>query len=116
MADDSTTHWPKNRRAIQPERMDALTAQKVRPVFFPAFTFAHLALCAAAIFLSAAAESVRFRRIRTTLADSRNFAHRARWAGAIRARADLDSFRVPAPLDDLTKRRLFGFSENLCAP
>ena len=67
-------------------------------VLFAAFTFAHRALCAAAIFLRATAESVRFPRIGTTLAASRTFAQRALWAAAILARADLDSFRVPVPL------------------
>jgi hypothetical protein len=46
-------------------------------VFFPAFTFAHRALCAAAIFFRAAAESVRFALIGATFDFSRTFAHRA---------------------------------------
>ena len=66
-------------------------------VFFPAFTLVHRAFCAAAFFLRAAAESVRFPRIGTTFAAFRTFAHRARWAAAIRARADLDSLPVPVP-------------------
>jgi hypothetical protein len=67
-------------------------------VFFPALTRAHRALCAAAIFLRAAAESVRLSRIGTTFAVSRTFAQRALWAAAILARADADNFRVPVPL------------------
>jgi len=67
-------------------------------VFFPAFTFAHRALCAAAIFLRADAESFRFPRIGTAFAVSRTFAHRARWAAAILARADWDNIRVVVPL------------------
>src|ERR1700686_2968428 len=59
-------------------------------VFFAAFTFAHRALCAAAIFLRAAAESVRLPRMGTTFfsppAVSRTFAQRALWAAAMRAR------------------------------
>jgi len=35
MADDSTTLWPRNRRAIQTGRMHALTAQKVRAFSSP---------------------------------------------------------------------------------
>src|ERR1700686_3946747 len=66
-------------------------------VFFAAFTFAQRALCAAAIFLRAAAESVRLPRIGTTFALSRTFAQRALWAAAILARADADSFLVPIP-------------------
>ena len=58
----------------------------------------HRAVCAAAIFLRAAAESVRLPRIGTTLADSRTFAQRFLWPAAIRARADADSFRVPVSL------------------
>jgi hypothetical protein len=75
-------------------------------VFFAAFTFAHLALCAAAIFFRAAAESVRLPRIVTTFACaplfSRTLAQRALWAAAIRARAAAESlpllqvrFRIP---------------------
>ena len=64
-------------------------------VFFPAFTRAHRALCAAAILLRAAAESVRFLRIGTTFfsppAFSRTFAQRALWAAEIRARAAAES-------------------------
>lgn len=70
-------------------------------VFFPAFTRAHLALCAAAIFLRAEAESVRLLRMGTTLACapafSRTFAQRARWAAPSRARADAESLLVPVP-------------------
>jgi hypothetical protein len=58
--------------------------------FFAAFTLADRALCVAAIFLRAAADSVRFPRIGTTLAVLQNFAQRALWAAAILARADLD--------------------------
>jgi hypothetical protein len=69
---------------------------------FPVLTRAHLALCAAAIFRRAAAESVRFRLIGTSLADlpasCRTFAQRALWAAAILARADADNLRVPVPL------------------
>jgi hypothetical protein len=64
-------------------------------VFFPAFTRAHLALCAAAILLRAAAESVRLPCIGTTFccapAFARTFAQRALWAAAIRARAAAES-------------------------
>jgi len=66
-------------------------------VFFAAFTRAHRALCAAAIFLRAAGERVRLRRIGTTFAFSRTLAQRALWAEAIRARADAESFRLPVP-------------------
>jgi hypothetical protein len=59
---------------------------------------AHRALCAAAIFLRAAAESVRLPRLGTTFADPRTLAHRALWAAAIRARADTDSLLVALPL------------------
>jgi len=65
-----------------------------------AFTFAHLALCAAAIFLLVAAGSFRFALIGTTFADlpalSRTFAQRALWAAAMRARADADSLPLRA--------------------
>src|ERR1700757_2109516 len=69
----------------------------VYAVLFPAFTFAHRALCAAAIFLRAAAESVRLPRTGAAFAVPRNFAHRALWAAAIRARAAGDNLRVPIP-------------------
>lgn len=73
---------------------------------FPAFSFAHPARCAAAIFLRAAAESVRFPRIGTTfdcpLASSWNFAQRAVWAAAIRSRVfsclHFDSLGLPVPV------------------
>lgn len=63
-------------------------------VFFAAFTFAHRALCAAAIFFRAATESVRLPRIGTTFAFPRTFAQRALWAAAILPRAAADSFLV----------------------
>ena len=66
-------------------------------VFFPAFIFAHLARCAAAILLRAAGESVGLPSKGTTFAASRTFAQRALWAAAILARADADSFRVLVP-------------------
>jgi hypothetical protein len=73
--------------------------EESQAVFFAAFTFAHLALCAAAIFLRAAAESVRFPLIGTTFADlpalSRTFAQRALWAAAILARAAPDILLLP---------------------
>jgi hypothetical protein len=68
-------------------------------VFFPAFTFAHRALCAAAIFRRAAADIVRLARIGTTFARvpafSLTFAQRALWAAAILSRADADKVLVP---------------------
>ena len=74
----------------------------------PTFTRAHRALCAAAIFLRADAESVRLLRIGTILSDlpafALTFAHRALWAAAIRARTDTDSLLVALPLPyDLPK-------------
>jgi hypothetical protein len=58
-------------------------------LFFPAFTFAHRALCAAAIFLRETAESFRLLRIGTILsalpAFALTFVQRAFWAAAIRA-------------------------------
>jgi len=56
--------------------------------FFAAFTFAHRARCAAAIFLRPAADIVRFLGIVTTLPLSLwafAFAHRVLWAAAILA-------------------------------
>ena len=57
---------------------------RIKQVFFPAFTFAPLAHCAAATFLRAAAESVRLPGMGTTsdLAPepTRNFAQHAFWA------------------------------------
>jgi len=56
--------------------------------FFAAFTFSHRARCAAAIFLRAAADIVRFFGIVTTLPFplfAFTFAQRARWAAAILA-------------------------------
>jgi len=73
-------------------------------VFFPAFTRAHLALCAAAIFLRAAADSVRLPRIGTTFAVARTLAHRALWAAAILARPAADIFLLPAPFPDAEPR------------
>jgi hypothetical protein len=66
------------------------------PYFFPAFTFAHLALCAAAILFLPAAEIVRFTIVMpvATGCDSfRVFAHRAFCAMLIRRRADADKVR-----------------------
>lgn len=73
-------------------------------VFFPAFTRAHLALCAAAIFLRAAADSVRLPRIGTTFAVARTLAHRALWAAAILARPAADIFLLPVPFPDAEPR------------
>jgi hypothetical protein len=62
--------------------------------FWAALTFAHLALCAAAIFLRAAADIVLFFGMLTTFclcpAFPRTFAHRALWAAAILALAAAD--------------------------
>ena len=70
--------------------------------FFPTLAFAHLALCAAAIFLRAAAESLRFAFVGTTFPSVPAFAdltlaQRALWAAAILPRADAESFRGPVP-------------------
>jgi hypothetical protein len=83
---------------VPPGRTSSSHPTEDQAVFLPAFTLAHRALCAAAIFLRADAESVRFRGIGTTFAVSRTFAHRARWAAAILVRVDADSFLVPFPL------------------
>jgi hypothetical protein len=87
-------------RSISTDRTAGVNASYA--VFFPAFTRAHLALCAAAIFLRAAAETVRFPRIGNTFGCaalfSRTFAQRALCAAAILARAAADSFLVPVPL------------------
>ena len=68
-------------------------------LFFAAFTFAHRARCAAAIFLRAAADSVRFFGIAMTLGlplFAFTFAHRAFWAAAILALPAADILpRVP---------------------
>jgi hypothetical protein len=84
-------------RPVKPRWTIELVCRLRYAVFCTAFTFAHLALCAAAIFLRAAAESVRLRRTGAAFAVPRNFAHRALWAAAILARAAADSFRVPVP-------------------
>jgi hypothetical protein len=71
-------------------------------LFFAAFTFAHRARCAAAIFLRAAADSVRFFGIVMTLGLALfafTFAHRAFWAAAILA----------LPADDIVPRVLLCF-------
>ena len=68
----------------------------ILPHFFPAFTFAHLARCAAAIFLRPAAEMVclpRFAEIGTTLC-ALALAHRARCALAILRREAADTMWV----------------------
>ena len=57
--------------------------------FFPAFNFAHLALCAAAIRFLPAAEIVRFGFGARLFA----FAHRAFCARLMRLRADADTLR-----------------------
>jgi hypothetical protein len=68
-------------------------------LFFVAFTFAHRARCAAAIFLRAAADKVRFFGIEMTLGlplFAFTFAHRAFWAAAILALPAADILpRVP---------------------
>jgi hypothetical protein len=66
-------------------------------LFFAAFTLAHRARCAAAIFLRAAADSDRFFDIATTLLLplALTFAHRAFWAAAILALPAAESFLVP---------------------
>ena len=69
--------------------------------FFAALTLAHRALCAAAIFLRADADMVRFAGAApvvfaapTAGRDSfRTLAHRAFWARLIRLRADADTPR-----------------------
>jgi len=50
-------HWLAESRLVFAQ---APQAAKPAYFFFPAFNFAHLALCAAAIFLRAAADMVRF--------------------------------------------------------
>lgn len=82
---------------VHPQFWDAQNLSDNQALFFAAFTFAHRARCAAAIFLRAAAESVRLPRIGTTFAFSRTFAQRALWAAAILARADADNFLAPVP-------------------
>jgi hypothetical protein len=70
-------------------------------LFFPAFTFVHRALRAAAISLRETAESFRLLRIGTILsalpAFALTFAQHAFWAAAIRARAAAESLRRPVP-------------------
>ena len=66
--------------------------------FWAAFTFAHRARCAAAIFFRAAADIVFFLGMLTTFCFCppflRNFAHRALWAAAIFALAAAEMLRL----------------------
>jgi len=65
-------------------------AQSKPYLFFPAFSFAHLALCAAAIFLRADADMLRVGFGARPFA----FAHRARCACAILRRETAETIRV----------------------
>jgi hypothetical protein len=63
------------------------------PYFLPAFTFAHLARCAAAIFRRAAADMVRLTGTGPAAFADR-FAHRAFCARLMRLRAEADIVRL----------------------
>ena len=63
------------------------------PYFFPAFTRAHLFLCAAAIFRRADADMVRFVGAELVVFSVR-FAHLAFCARLIRLRAEADILRL----------------------
>ena len=63
------------------------------PAFFPAFTFAHRARCAAAIFRRADADMVRFAGAEPAIFADR-FAHRAFCARLMRLRAEADILRL----------------------
>jgi hypothetical protein len=65
---------------------------------FPALTFAHLARCAAAIFLRAAADIVRLGFTVPALPSEALFAHRAFCARLIFLRADAERVRLPVNL------------------
>jgi hypothetical protein len=70
-------------------------------LFFRAFSFAHRARCAAAIFLRAAADIVFFFGMATTFRFcgplfARAFAHRALWAAAILALTSPPTSRDPS--------------------
>jgi hypothetical protein len=62
--------------------------------FCCAFTFAHLARCAAAIFLRADADMVRLRFVLLAWSFAALFAHRAFCARLIRLRAEADKVRL----------------------
>ena len=62
--------------------------------FFAALTFAHLARCAAAIFLRADADMVRLGFVLPAWSFAALFAHRAFCARLIRLRVEADSVRL----------------------
>jgi hypothetical protein len=77
---------------------EILAGRRYADFFSAAFTFAHRARCAAAIFLRAAADIVFFLGIATTFcfrpAFARTLAHRALCAAAILARAAAERDRA----------------------
>src|SRR5579864_7971641 len=87
-ADEGLLKTTVPRLALESGHLNRTAFPPGQAAFLAAFTFAHRARCAAAIFLRAAADIVRFLGIGTTFPfppSALTFAHRALWAAAILA-------------------------------